>query len=341
MKRMIRTHLRQVVTAAAMMALAAAPAAHADLAVQHDSLAVTETAGNGNGVAEPGDTLALTENVMSLDGSQTFTGVSGTLATTSSDVTVGSASSAYADLVFGVPTGNASPFSASLSNTMECGASVPFTLTLQTSAGPTDVPFDLPTGSAGPFTAYDSADVPRAIPDGDTLGLSSTVTIGGSGGRVKGMRVRIGHITHTYDGDLTLTLISPDGRSVKLVGAKGGSGDDFVDTVFDDAATAPIRSTTLAPFTGTFQPAQPLSALDGAPLAGTWTLKIVDGSPGDIGTLDAWGVDASPALCAPQPPPSSPPPPPPPPSHDCGQGNGLGNGKAKPKPQHDCPSRPH
>ena len=42
---------------------------------------------------------------------------------------------------------------------MECGASVPFTLTLQTSAGPTDVPFDLPTGSAGPFTAYDSADV--------------------------------------------------------------------------------------------------------------------------------------------------------------------------------------
>src|SRR5947209_2219748 len=88
MKRTTRTHLRQVVVAAAMMALAARPTAHAQLAVQHDSTVVTETAGNGNGIPEPGDTLALTENVMSVDPDQTFTGVTGALSTTSPDVTI-------------------------------------------------------------------------------------------------------------------------------------------------------------------------------------------------------------------------------------------------------------
>jgi subtilisin-like proprotein convertase family protein len=338
MTRMIRMYLRQVV-AAAVICLVAAPAAYADLAVQHASTVVTETAGNGNGVAEPGDTVALTENVMSLE-FDPLTGVSGTLATTSADATVGSASSAYADLVFGVPTGNTDPYSVSLASSMECGVAVPFTVTLQTSAGNADVPFMLPTGSAGPFGSYESSDVPRSIPDGDATGYSSDLTIGGSGARVKGVRVRVGHITHTYDGDLTLTLISPDGRSVTLVSGKGGSGDDFVDTVFDDAATSTIRSTTTAPFTGTFKPAQPLSALDGAPLNGSWTLKVVDGASGDIGTLDAWGLDLSAAVCDPQPQPESPPPPPPPPPHDCGQGNGVGNGKTKPpKAQHDCPTK--
>jgi subtilisin-like proprotein convertase family protein len=278
----------------------------------------------------------VTENVISFE-SETLTGVSGTPATAFSGATVGSASSAYADLVFVTPTGNTTPYPVSLSGTMECGVAVPMTLSLQTSAGPTDVPFDLSTGSAGSFTSYDSTAVPRAIPDGDSLGVSSDLTIGGSGGRVKGLRVRIGHITHTYDGDLTLVLISPDGRTVKLVGGKGEGGDDFVDTTFDDNAASTIRSTTPAPFTGTFKPAEPLSVLDGAPLSGSWTLKVVDNSSGDIGTVDAWGLDVARAICAPQPTPQPPPPPPP---HDCGNGSGVGNGKAKPaKPQHDCPKK--
>ena len=337
MTRTIRTHARQVVVAAALMGLVAAPTALADLAVQHDSTAVTETAGNGNGVPEPGDTLAVTENVMSVDPYQAFTGVSGTLASSLSGVSIASAASAYADLVFATPTGNATPFSVSLGSAMECGVSVPLTVSLSTSAGPTDVPFELPTGSRGAFASYESSDVPRAIPDGDALGLSSDLTIAGSGGRVKGLRVRIGHITHTYDGDLTITLISPDGRSVKLVGGKGADGDDFADTVFDDSSTTRITSTTAAPFTGTFAPAQPLSAFDGAPLAGSWTLKVVDSASGDIGTLDAWGLDVAPAVCASQDPL---PPPPPPPPHDCGAHNGGGAAAGltrKPVKDKPCP----
>src|SRR5919198_4720493 len=147
MTRTIRTHLRQVVTIAALTTgLVAAPTAFADLAVQHYSTAAPETAGNGNNVPEPGDTLALTETVMSVDPDQVFTGVSGTLSTSAAGVTVGSASSAYPDLLFAQQVGNTTPFSVSLASTMECGVAVPFTLSLQTSAGPTDVPFTLHTG---------------------------------------------------------------------------------------------------------------------------------------------------------------------------------------------------
>jgi subtilisin-like proprotein convertase family protein len=345
MTRMIRMQLRLVVTAMALVALVAAPAAVADLAVQHDSTVVTETAGNGNGVPEPGDTVAVTENVVSFDDTQTLMGVTGTLSTSNADTTIPSPVSPYSDLMFGWPTGNTTPFSVQLGSTMECGVNVPLTLSLQTSGGTGGVPFNLPTGKAGAYASYDSTDVPRSIPDGDSLGLWSTLTIGGSG-RVKGLKVRIGQITHTYDGDLTITLIAPDGRSVVLVNQKGGNGDNFVNTVLDDNATASL-GTAVAPFTGSYRPAEPLSYLDGSPLAGSWTLRVVDGSPGEIGTLDAWGLDAAPAVCDPQPaptpPPSSDPPPtPPPPPHDCGQHNGTtttsGKGNAKP-PSKDKPCK--
>jgi subtilisin-like proprotein convertase family protein len=341
MMRTNRAAVRQVLATAAVMAFAAVPAAHAQLAVQHDSTAVNETAGNGNGIAEPGDTLAVTENVMSLEPGDALTGVSGTLATASADATVADATSPYPDLTFGFPSGNTTPFGVSLSDSMECGAAVPLTLSLHTAAGDAEAPFMLHTGAAGDFVAHDSADVPHFIPD--DASTTSDLTIDGSGGRAKGVRVRIGAISHTYDGDLTLTLISPDGREVRLVGGKGGDGQDFVATVFDDSAASPIRSTTPAPFTGTFRPAQPLSAMDGAPLAGTWQLRVTDGMAGNVGVIEAWGADIAPAVCAPQPPP---PPPPPPPAdddqHDCGVHNGHGHGNDKPKKSHrrhlrDCP----
>jgi subtilisin-like proprotein convertase family protein len=334
MMRTTRARVRQVLATAAVMAFAAVPAAHAQLAVQHDSTTVGETAGNGNGIAEPGDTLALTENVVSAEPGLVLTGVTGTLATAFGPATVTGADAPYPDIPFGLPTGNATPFAVSLSSAMECGVAVPFTLSLHTSAGDVDAPFSLPTGAPGAFAAHESSDVPRAIPDNDTM--ASTLTIGGSGGRAKGVRVRIGRISHSYDGDLTLTLVSPDGREVKLVGGKGGNGQNFVDTVFDDSATGAIRATTPAPFTGTFRPAQALSAMDGAPLAGDWQLKVSDGSFGNIGSVDAWGADLAPAVCAPQPPP------PPAPAadddddqHDCGLHNGHGNDKPRKNAKHD------
>ena len=164
-----------------------------------------------------------------------------------------------------------------------------------------DVPFSVPTGSAGPAASMNSSAV-VAIPDGGTATSSVTVS---DPGRVKNVRVRIDRITHTYDGDLRIDLVAPDGTAVNLVNRRGGSGDDFVGTVFDQSAPTSIVSGA-APFTGTFRPEGDLGTLDGLQQQGDWTLRVRDASLGDTGFIQGWGLDVSPAVCA------GPPPPPPP-----------------------------
>jgi subtilisin-like proprotein convertase family protein len=126
--------------------------------------------------------------------------------------------------------------------------------------------------------------------------VTSTRTIQASG-LVSDVNVTVGQITHTFAGDLTIDLISPAGTTVRLFNRNGGSGDNLTGTVFDDAATTAI-SDGAAPFTGTFRPAQPLSAFDGEQLHGTWKLKVVDNAGDDTGTLSAWSTRISPIACS-------------------------------------------
>jgi subtilisin-like proprotein convertase family protein len=95
------------------------------------------------------------------------------------------------------------------------------------------------------------------------------------------------NITHTYDGDITISLVGPNAAQVTLAAKRGTSGDNFTNTVFDDAAATPIASGS-APFTGTFRPESPLSLFDGIPPGGTWGLKVVDSASNDIGTITGW-----------------------------------------------------
>jgi len=95
------------------------------------------------------------------------------------------------------------------------------------------------------------------------------------------------NITHTYDGDFTIQLIPPGGSPIALSNRRGSSGQNYTNTVFDDEATTAI-SAGVAPFTGSFRPESPLSGLDGANSAGTWTLKVVDQASVDTGTIDNW-----------------------------------------------------
>jgi subtilisin-like proprotein convertase family protein len=290
---------------AALAALTAAPAAHAQVAVEHDSTVVTEQTGNGNGVPEPGETIALTESVLSVE-MDTLTGVSGHLSTTTPDVSVGAADAAWPDLDFAMTAASLTPFTASLAAALPCGVPASFDVALSTSAGPGHVAFTVPTGSRGTFASTDATGLPAAIPDPGTV--DTPLTVAGTG-RVKGLRVRIGEITHPYVGDLRLTLIAPDGRSVVLVSGRGGAGQNLSGTVFDDAAASSVM-TGSAPFTGSFRPEQALATLDGAPLAGTWTLRVTDQSSGQAGSVGAWGLDAAPAVCQPAvtPPPPAPDP---------------------------------
>jgi hypothetical protein len=76
---------------------------------------------------------------------------------------------------------------------------------------------------------------------------------------------------------------------VLLANRRGSSGDNFTDTVFDDEAATAIGSGA-APFTGSFRPEEPLSALDGKSITGQWKLRVSDQAGEDTGTLDSWGI---------------------------------------------------
>jgi subtilisin-like proprotein convertase family protein len=101
-------------------------------------------------------------------------------------------------------------------------------------------------------------------------------------------------ITHTYDSDLRISLKSPAGTTITLVNRRGGSGDNFTQTVFDSDAAVSITSGT-APFTGTYRPEQSLTAFNTQNASGTWSLIIRDMARTDIGRLNSWSITVTPA----------------------------------------------
>jgi subtilisin-like proprotein convertase family protein len=92
-------------------------------------------------------------------------------------------------------------------------------------------------------------------------------------GTIASLRVRV-QLTHTYIGDLELSLIGPDGTTV-LLHNRTGAGTDNIFTVYPDLTA----------------PAQSLSAFTGKASAGAWTLKIRDLAAADVGTLNFWELD--------------------------------------------------
>ncbi|MSP16457.1 MAG: hypothetical protein EXR73_07590 [Myxococcales bacterium] len=89
---------------------------------------------------------------------------------------------------------------------------------------------------------------------------------------------------HTWDSDLRVSVVSPSGIEVVLSNQRGGGSNDFVRTLFLDTATTAIAAGA-APFTGAFRPDAPLALLDGDLAAGTWSLRVTDVGPPDVGVL--------------------------------------------------------
>lgn len=115
-----------------------------------------------------------------------------------------------------------------------------------------------------------ATDVPKAIPDNNTTGVTSTLAVSGLTGTLQDVNITVA-ITHTYKGDLRVTLIHPDGTQVILHNQTGGSADN-INTTYDTLTA----------------PAQALSAFNGKSANGTWQLKIQDLAAADTGTLTAW-----------------------------------------------------
>lgn len=100
--------------------------------------------------------------------------------------------------------------------------------------------------------------------------------------------------SHTFNSDLRLTLISPDGDQAALIstGVFGG-GDNLGDPLncptavfrLQDGGTA-MTTTLTNNVTGTFNPHTPISNLNnGGPASGTWIFRFCDAANGDIPTI--------------------------------------------------------
>jgi subtilisin-like proprotein convertase family protein len=126
----------------------------------------------------------------------------------------------------------------------------------------------------------------NALPDNQTRNFRANINLGAT---VSDMNVRI-NLTHTYDGDLAISLLSPAGTQVSLSNRLGGSGQNFTNTVFDDEASTAISAGS-APFTGSFRPSSTLNAVDGQGLSGNWRLRVEDLANIDSGSLISWSVE--------------------------------------------------
>ena len=94
--------------------------------------------------------------------------------------------------------------------------------------------------------------------------------------------------THSWRGDLRVTLQSPAGTRVQLVNGDTGSidGNNLNARLDDDAAqtvnsdgTGTNHSVSAPPYQNSFRPNSPLSAFNGENSAGTWRLEICDQYP--------------------------------------------------------------
>lgn len=127
---------------------------------------------------------------------------------------------------------------------------------------------------------------PKRIRSGAPSDVSSVITVPRGAGKIAHVAVLI-DVYHTYTSDLRIVLKGPAGQEVLLVGRKGGSGNNFLQTVFDDRSGSSIIHAS-APFRGVFRPETPLAAFNDTDAEGEWTLTVQDKEFLDGGLLNFW-----------------------------------------------------
>ncbi len=112
------------------------------------------------------------------------------------------------------------------------------------------------------FSAF-STDTPIDIPDNDSNGIDSVIQVN-TACTILHTSVTV-NITHTYIGDLMVTLMSPSATLVILHDHEGGSQEDLHQT---------------------YNPTE----FDGQSATGAWTLHVADTASIDTGSLDGWSL---------------------------------------------------
>jgi subtilisin-like proprotein convertase family protein len=235
---------------------------------------VTVSNAGGNGAADPGETVHL-HVALKNAGTLGAVDVSGVLTSTTPGVVISVDSSLYGDIGPGASATNQTDYVVSIPANHPCGDPVQFSIEAEfqpESLTSTVLDFELGTGVV--LGVSQSIEPGLAIPDNNSGGVSSVMTVSGTGATVTaGFNVDI-DLTHTYIGDLIVRLTSPNGTVVTLHNRSGGSAQNIIGN-----------------YPGTLTPAQPLSAFLGDPVDGNWTMFVSDNAGVDIGTLNSWGIN--------------------------------------------------
>jgi uncharacterized repeat protein (TIGR01451 family) len=231
------------------------------------------TNAGSNGAADPGETVQFTVPLTN-DGNLTATMISATLTSSTPGVVVQQGSSTYPDLGIGASAPNDTAYEVFIPADHPCGETVALSLAVSYDDGSPhagNTATSLPTGVA--LGASETTEPGLSIPDNDATGVFSEIVVSGTTSNVTAnLNVDL-DITHTWIGDLRVTLRSPSGTDVILHDRTGSSLDDIV-------GNYPL----------TLTPEQSLATLIGEPLDGTWRLTVTDNAGQDLGTLNSWGL---------------------------------------------------
>ncbi|MEI6592594.1 MAG: proprotein convertase P-domain-containing protein [Holophagaceae bacterium] len=190
-------------------------------------------------------------------------------------------------------------YSCDVTNSVSTTSSASATLTVQALGGLTSVPSTTVTA------------IPDAV-SASTPGAAVEVpfVISGVTGTVGEVTVSM-YLTHSYVGDLVITLVAPDNSTVIVSnGAGAGSGAASNTAAFgsscgtyavlSDLGSASIDAQSSPPaIVGTFRPSFPLTAFNGKSPNGTWKLRFQDFGVADTGSFVCGILSIKPFLSGP------------------------------------------
>ncbi|MFQ6311504.1 proprotein convertase P-domain-containing protein, partial [Lysobacter capsici] len=152
------------------------------------------------------------------------------------------------------------------SKTYAAAGTYTVTLTVTDNGGATNTKTSTVTvsggGSGGVQTYSNTTDA--NIPDNNATGVSSSIVVSGRSGNAPSNAEVSVNIVHTYQGDLIVDLIAPDGSVYNLHSRTGQSTDNIVKTY-----TVNLSSEALN---------------------GTWKLRAADRAARDVGKIDSWSI---------------------------------------------------
>lgn len=152
---------------------------------------------------------------------------------------------------------------------------------------------------SGNTASYCRSGLTLAIPDGNTTGVTDTMTIPAVG-TIGDVNVST-TLTHSWISDVVVKLTSPSNTALNVIQQPGVPGPDcdqnHIRALLDSSAATPVEGVCNAssapnppPYSidGTYRPNYSLSVLNGQNPNGVWSLNISDRVGQDTGRLNEW-----------------------------------------------------